>query len=164
MSFVISPFPKFHRVFSIFCFSAVAKLWNLKTQPGRNTVFVCTDKQLVEMDIKLGQNLIHFSLPPNWMQFSFRFSVMCDYFENFIVNNVSKNFLLFYCIALSHRNVLGFRHLNELLHFQLCCWTTMTTSYFHELSTLCSFTVSLISVTKFCISHRFDFLNFNITL
>lgn len=76
----------------LFRFLADAELWNLEAPPGQNTVFVCTDEKLVEVNIKSAQNIIHFSLPSDWTTFSFRFSAMSDYFENFVVNDVSASF------------------------------------------------------------------------
>lgn len=81
-------------------FLAVAKSWNLETPQGQYTVFVCTDEQLGMMDIKLAQNIIHYSLPPDWTQFAFRFSAMSDYFEDRVTKNVcTKTHILYHFLT-----------------------------------------------------------------
>lgn len=82
-------------VFNIFVLLAAAQLWNLEAPPGQNAVFVCTDEKLFEVNIKSAQNIVHYSLPSDWTTFSFRFSAMSDYFENFIVNEVSTASLIY---------------------------------------------------------------------
>ncbi|CAO1430695.1 unnamed protein product [Diamesa serratosioi] len=58
---------------------------DIKKQVENNdnkTVIICSDVILPSMkSIKMVQNLIHFSLPSTWTQFSYRFTVSFDYYK-----------------------------------------------------------------------------------
>uniref|UniRef100_A0A1B0G377 RNA helicase n=1 Tax=Glossina morsitans morsitans TaxID=37546 RepID=A0A1B0G377_GLOMM len=55
-----------------------------------NQILVCTDAGLLELRIRNAQYLIHYSMPPSWTQFTTRFSVLRESYDNLLVNNFEK--------------------------------------------------------------------------
>uniref|UniRef100_A0A1A9VMX4 RNA helicase n=1 Tax=Glossina austeni TaxID=7395 RepID=A0A1A9VMX4_GLOAU len=55
-----------------------------------NQILVCTDAGLFDLQIRNAQYLIHYSMPPSWTQFTTRFSVLRESYDNLIANNFEK--------------------------------------------------------------------------
>uniref|UniRef100_A0A1A9VZT0 RNA helicase n=1 Tax=Glossina brevipalpis TaxID=37001 RepID=A0A1A9VZT0_9MUSC len=57
-----------------------------------NQILICTDDGLLELQITNAQNLIHYSMPPSWTQFTTRFSVLQGSYGNRLINDFEKLF------------------------------------------------------------------------
>uniref|UniRef100_A0A1A9WKS7 Probable ATP-dependent RNA helicase spindle-E n=1 Tax=Glossina brevipalpis TaxID=37001 RepID=A0A1A9WKS7_9MUSC len=55
-----------------------------------NQILVCIDAGLADLQIRNVQNLIHYSMPSSWTQFTTRFSVLQGSYDNFLINNFEK--------------------------------------------------------------------------
>lgn len=56
---------------------------------GDLKVLICTDDVLSDLDIRRAQHVVHFSLPPTWTLFTFRFSVFMEYYDNLLAEKVT---------------------------------------------------------------------------
>ena len=74
------------------------------------TVIICVDTILPSLrSIKMVQNLIHFSLPSTWTQFSYRFTVSFDYYKKVLCMSEQErtddsNILPFTIVLLDNNN------------------------------------------------------------
>lgn len=47
-------------------------------------ILICTDARFAELQIQNVQNLIHYSMPTSWTQFTTRFSALAQTYNNFV--------------------------------------------------------------------------------
>uniref|UniRef100_A0A1A9Z0L2 Probable ATP-dependent RNA helicase spindle-E n=1 Tax=Glossina pallidipes TaxID=7398 RepID=A0A1A9Z0L2_GLOPL len=55
-----------------------------------NPILVCTDAGLTDLQIRNAHYLIHYSMPTSWTQFTTRFSVLVDSYDNLLGDNFKK--------------------------------------------------------------------------
>lgn len=67
--------------FTHFYSTALARQWQ-NHLPGQYQVLITTDYPLPDLKIDNAQNIIHYSLPRTWRQFSMRFASSFAYYDN----------------------------------------------------------------------------------
>ncbi|KAL9914792.1 putative ATP-dependent RNA helicase TDRD12 [Glossina fuscipes] len=61
--------------------------WKLRAS---TPILVCTDAGLTDLQIRNAHNLIHYSMPTSWTQFTKRFSVLIKSYDNLLCDNFKK--------------------------------------------------------------------------
>lgn len=69
---------------------ALASQWKIHL-PGQYQVMITTDYSLPELKIDNAQNIIHYSLPRTWREFSMRFASSFKYYDNRFDEEPRKN-------------------------------------------------------------------------